>query len=295
MRTRNALMVLAITAMQFLPGAWSPASATQLLAYEYLDGRAFGTLYDATNATGASNPRNTVGNLVGIDFSPTGTLYGLQVTGFSSQPLLYSIDPVTGAATPIGTGLGFTGFIEGDLAFDPVTGMLYALYSVASNDMSLFAIDTNTGLASLVGSFGAAFRDPSGMAFDGAGNLWVLNTQPGTNSLLRLDKTNAQVLSDVGLIESGSPYNTLDTNLGMDFDPVTGTMFVSTTLLWTLDTATGTLTALLGGNSFLPNVPGLAVVPVGTSVPEPGVLALLALGFVGLAVARRKSRVSAAD
>lgn len=289
MKTRHLLVGWTL-ALQCLVGTWSPAAATQLLAYEYLPGTAAGTLYDATEASFASNPRPTAPQLVGIDFATDGTLYGLQVTGFSAQPLLMRIDPVTGAATPVGTGLGVDGFIEGDMAFDPATGTLFVLYGVASNDMFLYTVDTVTGLATLVGSFASANRDPSGMAFDGAGNLWVLNTQPGTNSLLRLDKTNAQVVSDIGLIESGSPYNSLDTNLGMDFDPVTGTMFAATTLLWTIDTATGTLTALLGGSSFLPNVPGLAVVPAAVDVPEPAAVALLALGLVGVAAMRRRAR-----
>jgi hypothetical protein len=283
---RSKIRVIGVSAALcgVLSGAPLAASATEFLVYD-LERTGGGTLYDATNLTGATNPRSTVGGLVDIDFNAGGTLYGL---ASGDNPLLYTINSTTGTATPIGSGIGLNGIFQGDLAFDPTTGILYGLYQLATPNLNLFTINTTTGVATVVGGFSASFRNPAGMAFDSAGNLWVLNTQPGTSSLLQVNKTSGAVISDIGLIESGNPFNFSDGGAGMDFDPVTGTMYVATTLLWTLNTSSGVLTALLGGSSFLPNPTGLAVVPGATQLSEPGSLALLALVIAGLGCTRRR-------
>src|SRR5215207_4239010 len=87
-------------------------------------------LYDVNQATGtATNPRLTGTNLlVDIAFAPSGTLYGVtsQVAG-GPVSSLYRLDPVTGAATLIGpTGVTI---LEGDLAFNPITGTLFGAVS----------------------------------------------------------------------------------------------------------------------------------------------------------------------
>jgi hypothetical protein len=84
-------------------------------------------------------------------------LYG--VTGSSNTASsLYTIDPVTGATTLIGsTGLSHVTGID----FDPITGVLYGVQSdlFGSGAANLLTIDPVTGLATIIGSTGNQIPD----------------------------------------------------------------------------------------------------------------------------------------
>ena len=155
-----------------------------------------GVLYDINVSTGlATNPRPTgLTALVGITFGPNGKLYGL--TGYPVAPTntLVSINPATGAAMTIGA-TGLFNIFEGDLDFDPTTGLLYGVQNVPTSDSrQLFRIDAATGHATVVGSLGTS-GDFSAMAFSPSGALYVLSTS--AERLLQVDKSTAATITSV--------------------------------------------------------------------------------------------------
>jgi PEP-CTERM motif len=112
-----------------------------------------GALFSCGNmATNPLNPNcSKVGVLTiamdGLAFDAGGVLYGLSQSPVgTSQPSLYTIDPLTAAETLIGS----TGLLGDDLAgLTFADGLLYA--AIGSN---LYTISTSTGAATLVGDTG---------------------------------------------------------------------------------------------------------------------------------------------
>jgi len=243
-------------------------------------------LFDVDPATGqASNPRPTgIDRLVGIAFAPGpagGTLYGLSNSTAAADPnSLFSIDPATGTSQLIGA-TGLTDITEGDLACDPTTGTLYGVWNLGQGRRQLFTVDTETGAASVVP--GSLLGDPSGMAFDAGGTLFVIDTS--LQELSTVDKVTGQILTTVPLSEP------LGSTAGMDVDPATGTFYIAdggsdgTDMLYTLHPSTGVLTEVgpLGVDTGLA---GLAF------VPEPVTALLLAFG-AAMCVSSRCRRPSA--
>jgi hypothetical protein len=255
----------------------SSAIATPLLGASFAGGAA-AALYDINQDTGQASGARTTGidNLVGIEFGAGGILYGLSSTSAPANPnSLLAIDPDTGVAQLVGA-TGLENVIEGDLAFDATTGRLYGLYSLDSDQRQLFTIDTDTGAATVIP--GSLSGDPSAMAFDGAGTLYVVDTS--LNELLTVDKDTSAILGTL-------PLNaTLGSVAGMDVDPATGTFYLAdgesggTDKLYTLDTATGTLNEI-GPLGLSDGLAGLAF------LPEPATFILLAVG--GLVVSKRRA------
>ena len=207
-----------------------------------------GNLYNVNEGTGAvSNLKSTgLGNIYGIAYSPSGTLYALGTPCNTGNCLasLYTLSPTVGVATLVG-GLTFKDVLEGDLAFDPTTGSLYGLYNVAGQNEYLFSINPSTGFGANIGVIGnPETNDPSAMAFDSAGNLWVVDTE--TSALLKVNKSTGTVISSVNLTIAG-----LGVTAGMAIDPVTGIAYLatgsggagaSTNSLYTINLSTGALT-----------------------------------------------------
>ena len=216
-------------------------------------------LYDVNPSTGAAtNPRNVNVNVcVGLAIDPaSGTMYGLtdqfgrinNQSGQGGKNLLFSINPATGFATGIGrldpTGV-FQEF-EGDLAFHPVTGVLWGV-STSQNGAAIFTISTSTGLATQVSSYLAPNIDISALAFDANGNMFALDTRyptnPGPAILLRIDPATGTAL------QSWTTTTTLGTCAGMTFGPG-GVLYVTdgdtggTNKLYSFDFGAGTLVAI---------------------------------------------------
>ncbi len=104
--------------------------------------------------------------LAGLEDSIDGLLYGLS-TG--DAPVLYRIDPATGAPAPVGPlGIGFV--FEGALAIAPDGTAYGASQNNAANSM-LFRVDLATGAGTIVGRIGAGFHDVNGLAWRRDGML----------------------------------------------------------------------------------------------------------------------------
>jgi hypothetical protein len=186
----------------------------QLLGAGFIDGK----LYDVNPNTGAcTNPR-TLGIAWALAFSPNGTLYGVTQPGGTPMPgELFTVIPSTGMSTPVAPTVPVIG-VEGDIAFDPTSGLLYAIDGTGI----LFKINTSNGMGTTIGTV-PGVGDCSGMAFDMSGNLYVVDTTFTT--LLHIDKFNASVISSVNL--TPPPNGGV---AGMAFDPVSNKLFLASGL-----------------------------------------------------------------
>jgi hypothetical protein len=89
-------------------------------------------------------------SLVDIAVDPAGRMFGVDIQGNR----LYAIDKRTAAAAPIG-GLGFNAVGALGLDFDDATGLLHlASLDVNSEIGSLYTVDTQTGLATVIDQLG---------------------------------------------------------------------------------------------------------------------------------------------
>ena len=257
------------------------AEASSALTLVASDGN--GALYDIDrNTAEASNARSgeRIVGLIGISTGPDGFLYGLSTFGGPTPNSLFRIDPVTGTSQLVGA-TGLTDIFEGDLDFDPVSGTLYTISNAPNAPFSeLAAVDYETGVATVIGEL-PTIGDYSAMAFAPDGTLYALDTS--NEELVTVDLVTADILQRIDLSFSGS------STAGMDFDPVTGELFMVATndRLSRIDLATGDV-EVIGGPAGTPfGMWGLEFV-----VPEPATGTLLGLGLVGLAASRRTSAPS---
>jgi Repeat of unknown function (DUF6923)/HYDIN/CFA65/VesB-like, Ig-like domain/IPTL-CTERM motif len=109
------------------------------------------TIDAATGVRTVVGPVN--GAIQGMEFSPTGTLYGWDVQGAG----LVIINPATGAVTDVNPAIGGGPEVQ-TLAFSP-GGVLYG-----AGGSNLYTIDTTTGALTLVGAFNPPVGIP-GMEF----------------------------------------------------------------------------------------------------------------------------------
>ena len=171
------------------------------------------TLWDIDSLTGAgTNPRFLgESKFGGLAMSTAGELFGIRAAPI---PELYSIDQTSGFATLIGP-LGIL-HSEGGLDFQPSTGELFGVGGTSD----LFQVDTTTGAATLVGPLVDELGDPidpSAMAFDDTGTLFVLKAASVPPEIYQVDPSDGTVLDRVPL--PGLPLAFIG---GMDFDDSTG-------------------------------------------------------------------------
>jgi hypothetical protein len=159
------------------------------------------------------------------------TIYGSAYIGGGASTL-YTIDPTTGLATAVGTGIGYDRV--GAMDFDPGTGILYGIGSNTPNTFSLITIDTATGLGTTVGNTVGNFQDinfrSDGTLFGFAGGaLYTIDLMTGAATL-------------VGSISSG-----IGNGNGLAFDPMDTLYRINGATISTLDqtdaseTMTGTV------------------------------------------------------
>ncbi len=317
MRFRTLMAACTLTVPACVAMA-APGYGTLLGAMYRTSGQTTGigpNYYTVSTTTGAATLSGAinVNFCVGIACSPDGTLYGMtdqlgrinNTAGQGGKNLLFKMDPTTGAATAVGRidPTGVNQEFEGDIAFNPVTGQLYAL-DTAVNQGYIFPVDRNTGQGNFAASAVKTILpvtgtdlDLSAMTFDAAGNCWVLDTRypnhPGPAILEKIDLSTGSVLT------SYTTTKMLGTCAGMAFDPVSGLLYMAdgdtggTANLYTFDFAAGDFTVVgatgaqglpYSGNGGLPYT-GLAGLTF--MVPEPSVFGSIPLAALLLGRRRR--------
>ena len=135
-------------------------------------------LHGVTGTGGIVNDRS----VCDIVQAPDGTYYVLNdhYAGVNSDAIrmkdsLMSLDPTTGVVTRIGDVFPTGTYVyEGDMAFQPGTGVLYACQSL-NHVGRLYTINTATGAGTTINA-NMAINDASGLAFAPDGSLYVLDT-----------------------------------------------------------------------------------------------------------------------
>jgi len=229
----------------------------------------------------------TPGGLSGVAFNGSGQLFGSAINGAGSTSSLVLINPDTGGLVstvgPIHAGA--TNISIGDLAFQPVTGVLFGIRSNADLGAQgglLYTINTTTGAATLVGNTAAGAG--GGIAFAKNGTLYqaAYNNNFDFPSLNTLNPNDASRLATL-------PINAFFDGLAVRSD---GTIFAtpsgSNSGLFTINPLTGQTTLLGNGNAGSPSDLDFREDPV---VPEPvSVLIWLAGGLLAVASRWRQSR-----
>lgn len=217
--------------------------------------------------------------MIGIDFGPDGLLYGIGVDSYDAGPSLFRFDLTARTAEeiyienpgPIG---------EGDIAFDPDSGLLYMI-GVTQSVSTLVTVDIASGHVEPIGEISTVDEDYSAMAFDGQGRLWAVDTYNG--GLVEFDKHTGDILGEYAFGAGGGVA-------GMDWDDATQRLYLvrgtGSAPLETYDPETGRWEYI--GNVRPGNLAGLAVVPV----PSPSAWSVMGLSML---LASRRYRVCRID
>lgn len=237
----------------------------------------------------------------GLAYGPGGSLFTLAFTG-----TLNSINPATGVTTVIGP----TGLV--DCSNPPISPCgpksANALASIGGQlfitdfDNNLYGVNTVTGAATLIGPTGipalpftpvTVNPDNTFNAYDeglfGANGKLYATFDAFTVRLDTFTTGTIVIAPKLYQIDPTSGLTTLigptDLNLGA-VAGISGSYYGfngGTSQVVTLDLATGHTTAVTGFD------PGIGIVTGAAATPEPASMALIALGFAGLALyARRK-------
>ncbi len=225
-----------------------------------------GTLLSAVSITGMQSGEQ----MRGIDWI-SGTLYGL-----GDQSHLYTINPVTGAATQVGTA--FSPVLNGiDFGFNAGTSQLYVSSDLGQN----LTINPITGVATAGPNYSGASVDS--LAYDyfntsfygisaASHDLYSMNPATGATTLI------------------GPTGVSFTDRIGFDISPLSNVAFFSGTVagqteFFSVNLSTGALSLI--GDVGTPGelTSGLDSIAV---VPEPATVALSAIGGLMLVLFRRK-------
>ena len=238
--------------------AWDP-SGVLLEGPVYFDPATPGTITQLAATTSTDF-------ISGGTWTNDGKWYGCEHGLGAGQPLIWTIHPVTGEMTqvgsydPDGNGLSFNG-----LAYDPTTGTMYGCDS-----RDLYTVNMSTGASTRVGSFSLSV--PSymiGIAFDDIGNLYGDETV--TDSLYQINPSTgaASLIGPLGININGAQ------DIAYDID--TNTLYLSAhtllgpiteSALYTCNTSNGAATKIgtFQGNA---QITGFAIPYGGTTDTTP--------------------------
>jgi len=238
------------------------------------------TLYNIDPNTGAATEIGSIGfnGVSSLDFSESGTLYGVGTTAGGVQELI-TINTTTGAGTAVGpTGVDASDHFQ-DIAFRHADNTLYGY-----EDGAIYTFNITTGVATYLGDTGDGFPSGNGLAFSPFDTLYKADYQ----DLWTIDQTTGAgtVAQTMTYPEAGDEVN------GMKFDLATGVLYASvrrtsdgSSYLGTVDVDNGVCTEI-GSTQMGLTAVGLAI----AIIPEPGTFALVGMGLIGLlALRRRKS------
>lgn len=204
---------------------------------------AFGEFYkrDLTNPTNATFIGNSPNQIGASDFNKDGVLYA--ISGIDNG--LYILDTTDASSTIVAT-LPPTGseFWTG-MACDPTDGTMYVC-STDGNTSSLFTLNTETGETTLIGT-GSVEDGLVGIAFDNTGQMYGIYL---VRKFYSIDKTNGQAtyIGDFNTAVSGLPHH------GLDFDPQSETMFMTSYNVFTFDNELWTINLSTGANTLVGSV-----------------------------------------
>lgn len=194
-------------------------------------------------------------NWQALDCRPaTGQLYLVEGDIDSSAGRLYTVNPQTGVATPVGPNFSFSGS-SASLDFNPVVDLARVVTPVDEN----FRLNPTSGAKTTDANLAFAAGDPNAGQNPSVRGIAYTNNVPGAASttlfgidsvldvLVRLDSPNAGTLNTVGPL--GVNFNTVDS--GFDVAP-NGTAFAAevvtspstNSFLYAIDLVNGQATSL---------------------------------------------------
>ena len=300
---RLVLLVLAAAAALALTA--SPAAAEP--AVGVIDGTNLLVTFDTANPATFTAMKHVTGlgvgeRLVGVDFRwhpnnetnplPPSQLFGLGVVdGLASDTArLYTIDPATAVATPVGSAITVpTGGDSYGVDFNPTVDRLRVVNDADEN------VRVNPNNGSLAGddtNLAPAGREVSGLAYDRV-DIQIPPLVPGNTTLYGISVAGAKLVTIGGVNQSPSPNTGLIFNekalglslvpespAGFDISP-TGIAYAALVDasgqpgLYTINlasgaaTSIGSLTETLSGFAIVPEaIPPPVVVPVAPAAPD---------------------------
>lgn len=196
-----------IAAGSYIAGDFVNNDFTREYVIDYASGNAFGTVDTTTGVfTGIGTSTPNAGEIwTGLKWDPTtNTLYAVGTSCGSSS--LYTIDPLTGNATVVGSpgGLGSNCMVSA--AVDPNTGAMYGIDIIAD---TLVLIDkTMVNATQVIGPIGFNANFAQGLDFDDStGILYLAGFDAGTSvdSIYTIDTTTG-LATPIAQVGSGGSH-----------------------------------------------------------------------------------------